>query len=183
MTRFQQCLQFTLTAEGGFVDNPDDPGGATNKGITLRTFQRYRPKATIEDLKAIDDETVVVIYNDGYWLPCHCAALPTGADLMVFDMAVNAGVRASTLMLQRAVDATPDGFIGPATLKSARSHQPSELVALLEQAQLRYYQSLPGWQHFSRGWSSRLALRAAAASQALDPTPSDPLPHPPGSVA
>jgi lysozyme family protein len=179
-TRFSICLRFTLEAEGGFVDNPDDPGGATNKGITLRLFQRYRPKATVEDLRNIDDTTLTTIYNCEFWIPTHCGGLPAGVDLMVFDMAVNAGPGTSIRMLQRAVDVKADGFIGPATLAAIRSHQPTELVASLAQAQLRYYEGLPGWGEFGRGWSNRVTARQTAALKSLGPAPSD---HHPESVA
>jgi Glycosyl hydrolase 108 len=96
--RFDACLTFTLRAEGGFVDDPADPGGATNMGITLAT---YRDCSNDQDLGAVQVEdmtrrTARAIYRTLYWNPLRADALPDGVDLSVFDMGVNAGMGAQT---------------------------------------------------------------------------------------
>src|SRR6185437_16377169 len=76
MTPFDTALAFTLAEEGGFSDNPADPGGATNKGITLATFREYQPGATVDELRAISDADVWRIYRLGYWNHMRCGDLP-----------------------------------------------------------------------------------------------------------
>ena len=163
---FTACLAFTLKAEGGFVDDPYDPGGATNKGITLATFQAFtgNPDATPTDLKLIEDTTVSDIYQSGYWAPARAAELPPGVDLMTFDMAVNSGAREAILLLQRAAKVHQDGIIGPITLAAVQAVDPLALVLSLGSAQYWFYRGLPTWQHFGRGWASRVKAREDAAT-------------------
>src|SRR6185437_13093294 len=102
VTLFDTALAFTLAQEGSFVDNPADPGGATNKGITLATFREYQPGATVDELRAISDADVWRIYRLGYWNRMRCGDLPAGVGLSVFDFGVNAGPVPSARMLQWA---------------------------------------------------------------------------------
>ena len=83
---FTKSLEHVLVHEGGYVDHPSDPGGPTNKGITLRVFQRtYGKDKTKEDLKVITDDHVSHIYYTVYWQACRFDDLPEGIDYVVFD--------------------------------------------------------------------------------------------------
>ena len=87
--RFEACLPVILAAEGGFVDDPHDPGGATNLGITLATLSGWFGRAaTIAEIEALTPESVSPIYRSRYWNPSHASDCPPGVDLMVFDDAV-----------------------------------------------------------------------------------------------
>ena len=88
---FDACLAFTLLQEGGWANNPLDPGGATMKGITLRTFRNFNPNATKDDLKNISDDDLHTIYKTMYWDKIGGDGLPVGMDLACFDYAVNSG--------------------------------------------------------------------------------------------
>ena len=164
--RFLACLAFTLQQEGGFVNDPRDPGGATNKGITLATYRRWVPDATEDALRHISDADVARIYRAGYWSPIRGADLPAGVDLMAFDFGVNAGPGRSAKMLQRAAGVAEDGAIGPVTLAAVRDVPVAEMVRLLSDLQRTYYATLANFGFFGRGWLARTERRVAKALEA-----------------
>ncbi len=158
--RFAACLPFVLKAEGGFVNNPQDPGGATNQGITLATFRHYTDlNASVDDLKAVTPETVARIYRTGYWAAVKGDQLQAGVDLMLFDMAVNSGPAQSVKLLQRACMITEDGFLGPATLAASQAVP----LAAVYAEQEAFYRSLHNFPTFGAGWLKRLDARYNAA--------------------
>lgn len=119
---FRVSIPLVLDHEGGFNNDPDDVGGATNKGITLKTYRQYiDPKGTVQSLKNMTTEQAVDVYKQQYWDKCRCDMLPLGVDHAVFDFAVNSGpIRAKTFL--QSVVATPvDGKIGPATLNAVNA--------------------------------------------------------------
>src|SRR6516165_6284529 len=91
---FDTCLAFTLKEEGGYSDNPADPGGATNMGITLATYRQWSDNPNLGPVQVQDmtERTARAIYRSLYWNPLRADALPVGVDLSVFDMGVNAGI-------------------------------------------------------------------------------------------
>jgi len=162
---FPACLDVTLAHEGGWADHPKDPGGATMKGVTIGTFRRYYPNATKDDLRAISDADLRMIYRDGYWTPVKGDDLPIGVDLAVFDYGVNAGPGRSIRHLQRVVGATSDGKIGPKTLAAVKDAAPLDVIKGVCAARLSFKQGLKTWGVFGRGWSRRVAeVEAKAAS-------------------
>ena len=160
-----------LASEGGFVDHPRDPGGATNRGITIAVFRMWRGdyRLTPPQLRAMTEEEAKAIYRSEYWNACHCDELPHGVEHMVFDMAVNAGVRRSSLQLQDVVGADPDGVIGPRTLQrvSMFADKVSVMIDSLRDAHEAHYKSLRTFDVFGRGWLARLARRTALARELL----------------
>jgi lysozyme family protein len=171
-TNFNACLAFVLSAEGGYVDDPLDPGGATNLGITLRVLSEWRHTAVTKiDVQNLTREEAGAIYRARYWNVVRGDDLPVGVDLMVFDAGVNLGTGRSARMLQAAVGAAEDGAIGPETLGAVGHHDPSDLISTLANTREAYYRSLPTFSHFGAGWTARvnrvreLALRMAGAPQ------------------
>ena len=160
-TSFQAALSFTLTAEGGYVDDP--AGGPTNKGVTLDTLQSYQHGATVADLKALTDAMAGMIYHHDYWWPVKGDKLPVGIDLSVFDMAVNAGVHASVVLLQKILAVAEDGDVGPITIAAATAADETWVVNELAWYQLLYYQELADWDEFGDGWTNRTEARQKAA--------------------
>lgn len=168
---FPAAIAFTLSQEGGFVDSPADPGGATNLGITLRTLQGWWIDATISDLWELSAPTATEIYQTSYWLPCHGDELPPGLDLAVFDMGVNAGPDRSIKLFQAAAGLVADGVWGPKTAAVAASYNaapflPAVLERLIAQ-HTTYYKGLPDFPTFGRGWLRRVAARQVAAQALL----------------
>jgi len=126
---FNYCVKVILEYEGGFVNHPDDPGAATNMGITTKTLSRWlRRPATEDDIRNLNVGTAKVIYQEYYWNPIDGHNLPPGVNLVVFDMAVNAGVTRAIKMLQECVGVTVDGIIGPNTLAAVTNHGWGSLI-------------------------------------------------------
>jgi len=160
------CLAFVLASEGGFVDDPLDPGGATNMGITLDVLSQWRHTAvTKADVQALGKDEAGAIYRANYWNATRCSDLPSGVDLMVFDAAVNLGCGRSAKFLQGAVGAAQDGSIGPATLALVAAAVPLTLITALSAARVAYYQSLSTFNHFGAGWTARVQRAVALANQ------------------
>ena len=166
---FDPCLAFTLAQEGGFTDDPKDPGGATNHGITLATLRDYADNANLgaDDLRNVSMTIVQAIYGADFWNRLRCDALPAGVDLMVFDHGVNAGPFRSATVLQAAAGlagADLDGVIGPQSLTAIGKADPATLIADLAARQRAYYQARADFAAYGDGWLARLDRRQAQAS-------------------
>lgn len=156
----RQSLSAALTHvssfEGGYVNHPADPGGCTNRGITIATYRKHlNPKGTCADLRRLTWAQAADIYRDSYWAAVSADELPAGLDLLVFDMAVNAGPGRAARLLQRLVGVTEDGQIGPVTLRAVQARTARELVNGYTEARLTYYRSRRNFATFGRGWSAR----------------------------
>jgi uncharacterized protein (TIGR02594 family) len=172
--RFEAALAHVLKMEGGFSDDPYDPGGPTNFGITLRTYATHvgrtldassRP-GLVAQLRAIAPETVRAIYLRRYWRPAGCAELPPGLDLMHFDAAVNHGVGGAIRFLQRAVHVEADGEIGPITRRAIGRADMAAVIARYAMLREERYRALPHFWRFGRGWLNRVRSTKAAAMAA-----------------
>ncbi len=168
---FDRALKHVLAMEGGFTDDPYDPGGPTNKGITLEVFARWKNvtiEATsrarlIDELKRIPDDVVRAIYEARYWRPGRCQELPGKIAVFHFDACVNHGVTGAARLLQEAVGIDVDGEIGPVTLAAVRQRATSEVLNAYAEARRARYRSLPHFWRFGRGWLNRVEKTLAAA--------------------
>ena len=157
--KFEDALEEILDKEGGYVDHPKDPGGATNMGITLATLRRWRANrpTTKADVRALTRGEAGEIYRAYYWTPAKCGGMPAGLGLLLFDAAVNHGVRGAVRMLQEAVGPSAgaqDGIVGKKTLGAIRA---KPLVALIDEfcaVRADLYESIN--ETFERGWFRRL---------------------------
>jgi len=172
MASLEQFFPHLLRFEGGFVDDPADPGGATNKGITLATFNRYAASLLgvapgLASLRALSDAQALQIYKTGYWdaLRADEIADQPLAEI-VFDFYVNAG-SAAVKLLQRVINesgATPplavDGGFGPGTLRALQSADAVDLYRRYRRGRAEYYQDLvqrrPPLAKFLNGWLNRV---------------------------
>ena len=172
MASFDAFFPTLLKHEGGFVNDPADPGGATNKGVTLGTFQSCAKQylgiePTLANLKALTDAQAGKIYKPLYWdkVRGDDIALQELAN-MVFDFQVNAGGSASKL-LQRVLNdlgAKPplevDGDIGPGTMAALKGADPKAVYRRYKQGRIDYYQDLvakrPALGKFLKGWLIRV---------------------------
>lgn len=173
---FAACLAFTLTQEGGYVDDPYDPGGATNMGITLATLRQWdhAPALGPADVQDMTERTAAAIYGALYWNALRGDSLPAGVDLSAFDFGVNAGTRRSAELLQEALGFPPDqvdGCIGPETLAAALKADAAEVVNGLAERQAAYYRDLSEFDRYGRGWLDRTERRRQAALAMLQQAP------------
>lgn len=169
--QFEQALAFTIGPdeapageEGGYSDDPSDTGGITMRGITIAEYQRWtRRPVSAAEMRALTRADVIPIYSGNYWNAARCWALAPGVDLMVFDHGVNRGVGATARALQQAVQAKPDGIIGPMTALAARGIPAATLIAKLHDLQMAQYQSLAQWPRYGKDWGGRCDRRRDAA--------------------
>jgi hypothetical protein len=162
--RFDLCVEITLAEEGAYSNHPDDPGGATQMGITQATLAAYRGRpVTVAEVKALTRKEALAIYKANYWTPIRCGDLPPGVDLCVFDFGVNAGPGRSAKMLQAAAFVTADGNVGPVTLKAVNSIPAKTMIARLADRRLTYYRGLGTFTTFGRGWTARVERVTAEA--------------------
>jgi len=159
-------MPFILRWEGGYVNHPADPGGATNKGITQKVYDGWRTRQGLatRDVRQLEDAEMHAIYEAGYWLPPRCDLLQQGLDLVQFDTAVNMGPKRAVEFLQRAVGCGVDGDFGPTTERAASSCDLGNAITAYCKVREDYYRRLaqknPKLQVFLKGWLNRLnALR------------------------
>jgi lysozyme family protein len=173
MANFDLFLPILLHLEGGYVHDPTDPGGETNKGITMAVFQHCAHpllgiEPTSENLKALTDTQAGIIYKRAYWDKI-CGDQFQSQELanIVCDFYVNAGTHA-TVFLQRVINATgarvtpgvhvrEDGCIGPASLQALNALPQHEVYLQYKQGRINYYLGLSHrFPQFVRGWLNRV---------------------------
>lgn len=162
-----RALAFVLKWEGGYVNDPSDPGGATNKGVTQAVYNDWREDKNLPNrgVQAITPQEVSAIYEARYWNASACGALPGPVDLVMFDSAVNCGVHRAAVWLQLAVGATTDGQIGPKSLAAIKAYlaknPATQLAASILVYRAAHYDKIcqenPKLLKFARGWANRLA--------------------------
>jgi len=154
---FDQALKYLLIDEGGNDDDPLDHGGRTSRGITQREYNAWRVENHLptRDVWTATDDEIRRIYHDEYWGDA-CDRLPNGVDYLYFDMAVNAGPRRATILLQRALGVNDDGRIGPITRAAITNADPAKLVDDYSEIKEKYYRSLHQ-PRFIKGWLNRVA--------------------------
>lgn len=155
---FEQCLALVLKHEGGFSNNPKDPGGMTNLGVTKKVWEKWVGHPVDEAaIRGLGPADVEPLYKEFFWDKIKANDLPLGVDYACFDFAVNSGVPRAIKTLQKAVGVNADGVIGPATLAAIESQNPRDLATEICEIRLNFLQSLPTWGIFEKGWSRRVA--------------------------
>jgi lysozyme family protein len=167
---FERSLALVLKDEGGNVDDPDDHGGRTSRGVTQREYSAWlrennRPNA---DVWLARDGDLANIYFEEYWQP-YCDQWPTGVDYVVFDMNVNAGPYRSTTLIQRALHVREDGRIGPVTRGAILSTEPTKLIRDFSNVKRTWYRGL-NQPKFTRGWLNRTTAVELAALKMIGGT-------------
>lgn len=162
--RFNECVEVVLRHEGGFVDNPADPGGATNHGISLRYARSLGSQLDLDgngvvdrnDIMAVTSERASTIYRNWFWHDVKGDELPAGVDLAVFDFAVNSGPSRAIKAMQKAVGTQEDGVIGPETLAKVRATPADIVIARVTDERRRFLRGLRTYPTFGRGWERRI---------------------------
>ena len=145
-----------LKHEGGFVNHPEDPGGATNLGVTKRVMQKFLGRAvSMGEMKALTPEDVKPVYKKLYADKVRFDDLPSGLDWAVLDWAVNSGPGGAAKALQKIINAKQDGAIGPKTLQAVANFDASETIEKLHSSQQKFYEGLSHFKTFGKGWTRR----------------------------
>lgn len=167
---FQKIIPWVLSDEGGYTNDPDDPGGPTKFGITLYDYKKWtgNPHAAAEDVKDMPESMAHAIYRKYYWDSQQCDKMPTGVDYFLFDSGLLHGIGASKRWLQLAVGAKQDGDIGPKTLEAVSKADPSKVLVEMEAVRRRYCKSRPGWKKFGQGWTNRVNKCKARALKLVE---------------
>lgn len=148
--------------EGGYVNHPEDPGGATNRGVTQRMYDAYRVKRGLHKMSVrhISNEEVDEIYDIHYWQPIRGDDLPDGLDASVYDMMVHSG-NLSVKFLQRLIGVDDDGHMGPITLAAIpdNRNELKKLIVDYNDQRLAFLKTLRHWSTFKNGWKRRVVGR------------------------
>lgn len=168
-SNFDRALPLVLQYEGGYVDHPKDPGGATNLGITQKVLAAWRGRSvTKAEVKALTVGEAGEIYRANYWKPVRGDALPGGLDLVTFDAGVNSGPKRGIQWTQKAVGVATDGVFGSKTLTAVQNADVPKAIKGACAARLGFVKSLAIWNTFGKGWSRRIAnVEATALSWVL----------------
>lgn len=176
--RFAAAARFSMPHEGGFVDDPDDPGGATNWGVSLAYLQRLDPDlrlelgdidadgdVDVEDIRAMPADRALEIYHRQWWRRFSYGQLATPVGVKVFDLSINMGPLQAHKLLQRAVRGAggrtlaDDGVIGPKTLAAIDAVRTELLLAALRSEAAGFYRALVAarqWREkYLGGWLNR----------------------------
>lgn len=158
---FDQAFDRLIGHEGGYVNHPDDPGGETNWGITLRTAREAGYTGT---MRALTRQEAKAIYREAYWNRAKADQYDGAIAFQLFDTAVNHGIGQAIRFLQRAVGVADDGAVGPVTLAAVRAMSVTDVLARFNAERLDFYTKLTTWPTFGKGWARRVAgnLRYAA---------------------
>lgn len=152
---FGHCLNLVLKSEGGWVNNPNDPGGETNLGVTKRVWEEWVGHP-VESLKNLTKDQVAPLYEQKYWRPCYGEVLPRGLDYCVFSFGVNAGPGRSIKLLQQSLGLVCDGVIGPRVREKLRNSNIADIIVSFTQLRREYYRSLKTFPIFGKGWLARV---------------------------
>lgn len=160
MSSFDDAFTALVGNEGGYSNNPADPGAETMFGITARVAHGWGYTGDMEDLQL---DTAKAIAKKFYWDPCQCDQFDPRIAFQVFDAAYNGGHAAQ--WLQQAAGVTADGVIGAITVAAVRNADPMKIVILFNASRILYYTSLGTFETFGKGWANRIAnnLRRAAS--------------------
>lgn len=170
MADFNPYFPKLLRYEGGFVNDPQDPGGATNLGITFGVYKKNSIKLlgedlTLDNLRALSKEQAMKIYKVLYWAPmCGDEIVhQLTAEIMV-DFGINAGLAVAVKKMQLILksqnpDIFVDGVCGPQTYIAINNSESNKLYMMFKQSRIDYYRSLvnskPELGKFLNGWLMR----------------------------
>lgn len=167
MAKVTKLAPHILKFEGGFVNDPDDLGGATNKGVCYKTYKLYRQRKklsvpTIEDLKNITNEEFTDILKSMYWDACRADKIESQSVAnAIVDWAWHSGTITAVKEVQKVLGVESDGIVGNVTLSAINSQSPLPLFGKIQQARIAYLERIcnarPTNRKFMRGWILRVS--------------------------
>ena len=163
---FNKSFALVLKSEGGYVNNPKDPGGETMMGVTKAAWSTWLKRTIMPgEMAKLTVADITPFYKTLYWDKAYCNQLPAGVDYMAFDAAVNMGVGQSIRLLQRSLGCVADGVIGPNTMKAINDADTKTLIDKFSAQKEMFYRSLATFATFGKGWLRRVEeVKQAALS-------------------
>ena len=161
---FERSLALVLQHEGGYVNHPSDPGGKTNLGVTQRVWEDYvGHKVDEAEMRSLTREMVAPLYKKNYWDAVCGDVLPSGADYLLFDFAINAGSFRAVKTAQKSLGINADGALGPITTQALLTANAKDFIHKFSMAKESFYRSLVNFPTFGKGWLNRVAEGKKAA--------------------
>lgn len=157
---FLRAVELILAQEGGYANNPADPGGETNFGISKRQYPHV-------DIRNLTRDDAIAIYHRDYWLTVRGDELPFPVALVLFDTQVNGGAPVRWLQLALGGSLAVDGQLGPATMRAVQTcTDPVGLAGRILRRRIVFNAGLPTWKDFGPGWAQRCLDLYRAAIEA-----------------
>ena len=153
---FEKSFQEVMLAEGGYVNNINDPGGATKYGVSKRAYPHL-------DIKNLTLDDAKEIYRRDYWDKCGANVLPEGIAVMAADFSYNSGVSRAVKMLQRCCSMKETGILDPVTLGKIKMDNTEDFMTKYKNIRMNFLQSLKTWNVFGKGWTNRVNKNYAFA--------------------
>ncbi len=155
---FDEAFDRVMGSEGGYVNDPNDPGGETNWGLSKRSYPDL-------DIRNLTREGAKPVYKRDFWDRIDGDGFTDAVAYQVFDFAVNSGIQTAIRYLQRAVGVADDGHWGPVSAAAAATMSETDTLMRLNAERLEFMTRLSNWPSAGKGWARRIAanLRYAAA--------------------
>jgi lysozyme family protein len=181
------CDAFTAQEEGGYTNDPKDPGNWTGGKVGLGVNKGTKYGISAAAFPGIDITNLTPDFAARlrlpYWNEVNGGALPVGVDLVVYDFGINAGPGRSCSILEAVLGTIQDGKVGPNDVIALAEHTPADLIAALTLKHEAYYASLPTFPTYGKGWDGRaercrttaLAMLQATSTPPTLPTPAIPV--------
>ncbi|AYY96941.1 hypothetical protein EGY19_05420 [Burkholderia multivorans] len=152
MTSFDNAFDALIGNEGGYSNNPKDPGGETMWGVTARVARAAGYTGAMRDLPR---DTAKAIAKRLYWDPLHLDQFDPRVAFQIFDANYNGGH--PVIWMQGAAGADVDGVLGPKTIAAVQATEPLRFILRWNALRLTYFTSLSTWATFGKGWTRRIA--------------------------
>lgn len=162
---FDPEIALVLQHEGGYTNDPKDPGGPTNFGITIYDARHYAAaygwivgrQVTAADMRVMPLAFADWVFQHKYWNVMSCNSLEPGVDYAVFDYGVNSGVGRAGMVLRRILGMPfTSSLITPEVVAGANAMPAAVLVKMICNERLQYLHTLSTWSHFGAGWARRV---------------------------
>lgn len=163
-TTYQEAITKVFLDEGGYTNDPRDPGGATNWGITIFDARAYwMPNATPADVRAMPKHVAEQIYRTKYAAPVRYDQLPAGFDYSVLDLGINSGIGRAIPYAASVLGAKAGTKIDALIPLAALYPDKKKLIQIYWAKRLAFLKSLKTWSVFGGGWGRRVASGEALA--------------------
>jgi lysozyme family protein len=170
MSSFDSCFAFTISVEGDYTSDPNDPGnwtgGVVGKGRILGT--KYGISAAAypgTDIPSLTLEEAKAIYRQNQWSTIDGESLAPELAMVMFDSAVNSGASRAIIWLQNALAVTADGILGAETKAALAGADPAQVAREVVARRIDFLAQLSTWARFGLGWSRRVTELAFTAAQ------------------